>query len=198
MKKRFIYGSTGSLYQPGPLPAPETSPTYPAARAPYYLGSKLLGELYVEHLRLTQGLDSVAFRIGAAYGASVTRSIVKRFVSDALAGQPLPVVHGGMVRSDFTYVEDLASLFLSAVRGKQSGVFNAGSGMATSILQIAEAVCEVFAEFKPVIHHVQDSSERPPDFAVLCMEKTNAAFAHAPVAFGAGLRRMKDELLARG
>lgn len=193
LKKRFIYSSTGAVYVPSGAPATETSLAYPAARAPYYLGSKLLGEIYVEHLRLSQGLDSVIFRLGSAYGSGVRRSVVTQFVSNAISGKPLTVLYGGRACADFVYTGDLARLFLAAAQGKQRGIFNAGSGTATSILTLAEAVREVYAECIPVIEHVKTEETGSPGFSALSMERTNQAFDHKPVSVREGLRLMKEE-----
>ena len=47
---KFIYFSAGNAYAPSlDRPAKETDPVYPVSRSPFYLGSKMLGELFVEH-----------------------------------------------------------------------------------------------------------------------------------------------------
>jgi UDP-glucose 4-epimerase len=197
-KKRFIYTSSGSIYAPSAVPVVETAPIYPEHHAPYYLGSKLLGELYVEHLRETRGLDSTILRVSSVYGAGLTRTVVAKFVSDAIAGRPLRVFHEGKNRVDFVYVDDIARLVVSAVDGPQQGVFNAGSGTATSILGLAEIVREMFAEHDPWIEKIQPAGKPPPSFPALSMDRTSRAFSHTPTSLKAGLTAIKKVLAESG
>jgi UDP-glucose 4-epimerase len=197
-KKRFIYTSSGSIYAPSAVPVVETAPVYPERHAPYYLGSKLLGELYVEHLRETRGLDSTILRVSSVYGAGLARTVVAKFVSDAITGRPLRVFHEGKNRVDFVYVDDIARLVVSAVDGPQQGVFNAGSGTATSILGLAETVREMFAEHDPWIEKIQPAGKPPPSFPALSMDRTSSAFSHTPTSLRAGLTAIKKALAESG
>jgi UDP-glucose 4-epimerase len=197
LRKRFIYSSSGSVYAPGPQPAVEASPAYPAVRAPFYLGSKLLGEIYVEHFRQMRGLQSVIFRVGSVYGPEVTKSVVARFISSAMAGERIKVMHEGKVTTDFVYVEDVARLLVLAVEGDQTGLFNAGSGVATSILALAETICEVFPEFGLTIEHVPGRGPAPPSFPVLSMETACRVFAHQPTMLRDGLQLTRKYMMEK-
>jgi UDP-glucose 4-epimerase len=197
-KKRFIYTSSGSIYAHSAAAVIETAPVYPDHHAPYYLGSKFLGELYLEHLREMRGLDSIILRVSSAYGPGLSRTVVAKFVADATAGRPLRVFHGGVNRVDFVYVDDIARLVVSAVDGTQQGIFNAGSGTAESILSLAETVQEIFAEHDPRIEKIQLAGKPPPSFPALSMERTSRAFSHTPTSLRAGLSALKKVLAESG
>ena len=48
--RRFVLASSANAYAPRPHPVTEEEVPYPAARATYYLASKLTAELYLDHL----------------------------------------------------------------------------------------------------------------------------------------------------
>jgi nucleoside-diphosphate-sugar epimerase len=195
LNKKLVYCSSGSLYAWQPLPVTEEEKLYPSARAPYYLGSKLLGEILVEHLRQTRGLRATVFRIGSVYGSRASKSVVARFISNAVAMLPLEVLYGGTSEADFVYVGDIARLLVLASEEEHEGVFNAGSGAATSIRSVAEAVCAAFPEFKPRIVDVTRDGATPTSFPALSMRRTGEHFSHVPTKLKDGLPLARKAIL---
>ncbi|MSR78362.1 MAG: NAD(P)-dependent oxidoreductase, partial [Candidatus Omnitrophica bacterium] len=127
-KDRLIFFSSAQIYNASKKPMKEHEPCFPSQKATYYLGSKLMGELYVEHLRLLRQLPAVTLRIGACFGYGMPeRSVVSKFMKRAYQNLPLEIFGGGKATADYVYVEDVAQLTLAALRTGAPGIYNAGS-----------------------------------------------------------------------
>jgi UDP-glucose 4-epimerase len=86
--------------------------------------------------------------IARPYGDSSVRKFLPSFVCRALAGDPIEVYGDGASVMDIIYKEDFANVFVSALEstisnGGSATKFEAGSGVETTVLQIAQKVIEV-------------------------------------------------------
>jgi len=192
---RFIYFSAGNAYAPGlHRPAKETDPLYPASRSPFYLGSKVLGELFVEHFRCRYGLSTISLRISSPYGVGMSsNSIVARFVSLAEQGLPLEVKGGGRYKADLVYVEDVVILATSVFATGAPGVYNVGSGVATSSLELAQTVAKVFSDqhIEIIVHPANSNMDL--GFCALDISRAQAMWGYSPRTLEDGLRAFRLE-----
>lgn len=83
--------------------------------------------------------------VAAPYGPSKVRKIMPSFVMRALSGDPIEIYGDGSQVMDMIYVTDVARVLCDALElteqdGGQDTVFEAGTGRATTVLQIAEEV----------------------------------------------------------
>lgn len=96
----------------------------------------------------------VALRCFNIYGprqdpSSPYSGVISRFVTMALAGQPLTIFGDGSQSRDFIYVADVVEAYLQAAklggRGAESRgrLYNIGTGVGTSILELAAALNEL-------------------------------------------------------
>ncbi len=192
---RFLYCSSGQIYQYSENPVAEDAPVYPAARGTYYLASKLMGELYVEHLRITAGLPAITFRLGNLYGPHASeRSVVAKFMKAAAEGRPLEVWDSGVPQYDLVYARDIAALIVAALGCGEPGIYNAGSGQACSIMELAQAVAETFDDRKPEIVVKRSTGTMPPSFCALDIAKAAATWQFAPTPLRAALRLYRLEV----
>lgn len=101
------------------------------------------------------GMKNVIFRLPPVYGVgphsslrvngSVRKSGIGLFVDRAKLGEPISVYGDGLAARDIVYVKDVAHAFVQAAESEQaSGLYNIGSGNATSLLRQAEVIAEVF------------------------------------------------------
>ena len=195
---RFIYASAGNAYAFGDAAADEGTLVYPADRAAYYLASKILGELYVEHLRRAAGLDAICFRISTPYGSGMAeKSVVAHFMKQASKGLPLQVLDGGLPRYDFVHAGDVARLAVAALTRGLPGVYNVGSGSAHSLAELAQAVAEIYPERKISIEIKPPSSSTLPGFGALSITKAAETWDYRPLSLREGLaayrKRMDQE-----
>ena len=194
----FIYLSSGQAYAYSPHPVSETAPLYPAKKAPYYLGTKLLGEIYVEHLRSTRGLHAVSLRVGSVYGIGMPEnSSVARFMRVACTGGTLHVPEGGQATADFVSVSDIVWLMLEAVRYGEPGVYNAASGAASSILDLARTVADVFRDRRPQIKIQPPSVAVPASFAAMDIAKARRQWGYRPCMLSEGLAQYRAAMEGR-
>lgn len=188
LNKRLVSCSSGQAYVHSAEPVTEEARLYPAEHATYYLASKLAGELFVEHLRRQQGLEAVTFRVGSCYGPGMRDgSVLSTFMSRALARKSLTVRNDGRQTCDFVHVGDVARLIVSAVQGGASGVYNAGSGVATSVADLASTIREMFPELSVGIEFVETEESPRASFPALCMDKTRACWGQPITSLKAGL-----------
>lgn len=144
---RFIFASSGgAIYADGaPLPAGEAAAKLPAS--PYGV-AKLAAEHYLAAFGLSSGLEGIALRYSNVYGPRQDPQgeggVVAIFGSQAIDGKPLDVFGDGEQTRDLVYVSDVAAANLAASQGRPPAVrdldsraFNVGTGVETSINQLA-------------------------------------------------------------
>jgi UDP-glucose 4-epimerase len=193
---RFIYASAGNAYAFADGIADEGMPLYPADRATYYLASKTLGEIYVEHLRRAAGLEAICLRISTPYGPGMAeKSAVAHFMKRAREGLPLQVLDGGTPTYDFVYAGDVARLVAAALTRGLPGLYNVGSGSARSLAELAHAVAETYPDRKISVE-IKPSSSTRAGFGALSIKKAAEMWGYRPLSLSEGLaeyRKRMDE-----
>lgn len=124
-----------------PLPTPETKPIEPSSV--YAIHKRDHEELFLVVGR-AYGIPTVAFRYFNAYGTRQALSnpytgVAAIFASRLLGGKPPLVFEDGRQRRDFVSVLDVAEAnWMAASQATGDGeVFNVGSGVSVSVLEIA-------------------------------------------------------------
>lgn len=122
--------------------------------SPYSI-SKIIGEFYSVYYHKEQKLPVVRARFQNVYGpgeilgagnwrgtyATIWRNVTPTFIYKALKGQEIPLENEGLASRDFIYVEDICrGLMLCALKGKVGDVYNIGSGVETTIYELAKIV----------------------------------------------------------
>ncbi|WP_428910834.1 NAD-dependent epimerase/dehydratase family protein [Niallia sp. Krafla_26] len=142
--KRFVYASTTSIYsQATILPTPES---YYDIKLPY-AASKFSMEHYCHVYYQMYRLPVTILRFSNVYGpgqlaANPYCGVVAKFFEAAMNQKPMIIFGDGSQTRDFTYVEDaMDAVLLAAVAEKAVGtVYNVGTGMETSVLDLAKEV----------------------------------------------------------
>lgn len=187
---RFVFASTGgAIYgEPKDLPADESTP--PAPLSPYGT-SKLCVENYLGYYHRVWGLNYVSLRYGNVYGPRQDphgeAGVVAIFCGRILSGKPCVVFGDGTQTRDYVYVEDVARVNVLALTSPV-GVFNVGTGLRTSVLDLLKALKavsgrEVAVEFAPErrgeVKHIS-----------LCGERARRVLGFSPsVGLEEGIRR---------
>lgn len=191
----FIYASGGNSYVYSKSPVSEDCQLYPVERATYYLVSKLLGEMYVEHLRYISSLNSICLRISTPYGWGMPpRSLVSRIMQLASKSFPIEVWDGGVTTYDFVDVVDVVRVILNALKSGTPGIYNVGSGQACSVLELAQTVAEVFPENNIPILIKPSKGIIPVSFSALSIEKAKQTWGYSPMDLKSGLMRYRQEM----
>jgi len=192
---RFILLSSGQIYKYSATPVSEDAPVHPVEYGAYYLASKLLSELYVEHLQFERALPTCILRIGNCYGPGMkASSVVSYFMQCAAAGQPLTVFYNGTPTHDFVYVDDVADAIVSAVQSGVVGIYNIGSGCATSLQELAETVVEVYSDKDISVEVDSTDAHVSKGFSALSIEKARRELDYSPRSLKDGLSLYRRQL----
>ncbi len=141
---QLIFSSTGgALYGECPRPAREDDERRPLSP---YGTSKLAGEAYLGTWNALHGTSHVVLRFGNVYGprqlAKLEGGVVAIFMDRLRAGENVRIFGDGEQERDFVYVGDVVNAILAST-GRDGGVYNVGTGQATSVNTLFEAVRRV-------------------------------------------------------
>lgn len=148
---RFVLSSSAAVYgDTGGAPAHEDMTPKPMS---HYAVQKLASEHYSKVYHRLHGLETVCLRYFNVYGPrqradSPYSGVIARFIDAARAAQPITIFGDGEQTRDFCHVKDVVSAnYLAATQDSikvAGGVFNVGTGMSTSVSELARLVGSVF------------------------------------------------------
>ena len=151
---QLVFSSTGgAIYGECDEPAPETAERRPLAP---YGTSKLCGEEYLATWNRLYGTSHVSLRFGNVYGPRQEphgeAGVVAIFMGLLLEGGTPKIYGNGRQTRDYVFVGDVVRAMLAAA-GHAGGVYNVGTGVETSVLELYDAIQRV------------SGREREPEFA---------------------------------
>ena len=115
--------------------------------------TKLGATQFAQNVARTRGRPIVTLQLFSTYGpGDHPRRLLPRVIEGALNGTPIRLSRPEIVR-DWVYVDDVVGLYLEAAKkaGTLRGrVFNSGSGVSTSIAEIAERVLRLVGSNAPL------------------------------------------------
>jgi UDP-glucose 4-epimerase len=164
-----------------------------------YAAAKVCAEAYLKVAADELGFPTVRLRYFNVFGPrQLTKSesgVIALFAQAALRGDPMRIFGDGSHTRDFVYVEDVAeaNLRAAALDAANGGVFNVGTGVETSVRQVAEKVNEI-TDARVPIQYVQ---ARAADFrrAKAELSLSRSVLGYEPtVDFDTGMRRYIDWL----
>ena len=165
-----IFASTGgAIYGEGSgrgLPLDEKAASLPETP---YGASKLTGEIYLDLYRRLYGLAGVALRFGNVYGPRQDphgeAGVVAIFCGLLRTGGPLRVFGDGEQTRDYVYVADVVAACLAAEEALSSrgsgvsGPYNVGTGIETSVLELARLLGAATGVDPRLEHHPARTGE---------------------------------------
>ena len=139
---QVVFASTGgAIYGECDGPAPEDAPRLPLAP---YGASKLCGEEYLATWNRLYGTAHVALRFGNVYGPRQEphgeAGVVAIFMGLLQEGGSPKIYGDGRQTRDYVYVGDVVDALLRAAGHDGGGVFNVGTGVETSVLELYRAI----------------------------------------------------------
>jgi UDP-glucose 4-epimerase len=174
---RIVFASTGgAIYGECRRPARETAPRTPLAP---YGTSKLAGEEYLKTYNRLYGTEHTALRYGNVYGPRQDphgeAGVVAIFLGRLARGEAPHIYGDGRQQRDYVFALDVARATLAAA-GRPSGVFNVGTGAATSVLDLLQACLRVTGvDVEPVFD--------PPRLGELRRSVLDARLAESELGF---------------
>jgi dTDP-glucose 4,6-dehydratase len=154
---RFIQISTDEVYGDAEdEPSAEDSPLMP--RSPY-AASKAGADRLAYSYFITYNTPVVITRCSNNYGPNqYPEKMVSLFITNAMENKPLPVYGSGVNTRDWIYVLDHVKALEMIMNsgGLEGEVFNIGSGIELSILDIAAKILDAFGKPHDLIKMVKD------------------------------------------
>jgi UDP-glucose 4-epimerase len=153
-----LASSGGTVYGcPTTFPTPEDAPLDPIS---IHGLNAVAMERYAQFFAERHSLDTLVLRYSNLYGpgqlARHSQGVVAAWCRAIMAGQPIVLFGDGSVRRDFVYVEDAAAAaLLVASNPAANGVYNVGSGHASSLREVLDVIEEVVD--RPVVVETQEA-----------------------------------------
>jgi UDP-glucose 4-epimerase len=172
-RARVIFSSSGgAVYGECERPATETDAPQPLSP---YAASKLAGEGYLATWNRLYGGGHVSCRFANVYGPrqlpTLEGGVIAIFLDRLRDGQDAEIFGDGQQTRDFVYVGDVVWALLAAAASPASGVYNVGTGVATTIRDL-HRLC---AETVGVDREPRFAPERPGDLRHSVVDPSRAA-----------------------
>jgi len=141
MPSRVVYASSISVYPMGAAPVlreglvPRPDTLYGAAKL---AGEHLLG------LAGSAATGVLSLRLSSLYGPGQRPgTALPLFIAKAAAKEPIQLFAGGARTQDFLHVSDAARGIVDAAASQATGVYNLGSGVGTSMRDLARTITDL-------------------------------------------------------
>jgi dTDP-glucose 4,6-dehydratase len=123
-----------------------------------YSASKAAAELLIMSAKRTYGVRTRITRGSNTYGeGQFPEKIIPFFVQRALEGKALPLYGDGNQTREWLHVSDHAKgIWLAAIMGKSGDVFNLGSGLHLTNLEVAQTILKLMNLSTNLITFVDD------------------------------------------
>jgi UDP-glucose 4-epimerase len=187
-KTRFAFSSTGGAIYGDFAPPPNFEHTHKEPDSPYAI-AKLSVEYFLSYYARVHGLDTVAVRFGNVYGPRQDphgeAGVVAIFCGRILSGRPITIFGDGRQTRDYVHVVDVASAIfrvatgpLPAPGGVNERSYNVGTGVATSVVDLANTLLSASAATVPI----EFVAKRPGELQDSCLnvDKAKAVLGWAP------------------
>ncbi|MEW6093367.1 MAG: NAD-dependent epimerase/dehydratase family protein [Chloroflexota bacterium] len=160
--RRVVLASSGAIY--GDQEAqPLSEGQAPRPLSPYAV-SKLAAEYYIRTIGTLWGIETVSLRIFNAYGPGqhlppAHPPVVPYLLRQAVRGGTMVVNGNGSQTRDYVYVDDVVSGMVAAATAPNINglVINLGSGLETSVLELAQRVIQATGSSSNIVTNTQVS-----------------------------------------
>ena len=155
--ERVVHVSTDEVYgSAGPTGRfTEESPLAPNSP---YAASKAAADLLARAYHRTYGLPVIVTRSSNNYGPyQFPEKVIPLFITNALAGAPLPLYGDGLHVRDWLHVEDhCEALALILMKGRPGDTYNIGGHCERANIDVARLILRALGKPESLIAHVTD------------------------------------------
>ena len=148
--RRFVYASSSSVYGDADY-SPKKEEHVGSPLSPYAV-TKVMNELYANVFNRTYGMEVIGLRYFNVFGPrqdpnGAYAAVVPLFFKAALNNQS-PTINGdGTITRDFTYIDNVVNINISALTTQNADAFgktyNVACGNTTTLTQIWEAIKKI-------------------------------------------------------
>lgn len=194
--QRVVFASSSSVYGANPtLPKSEDLVLSPIS--PYAV-AKVAAEGYCRSFASVYGLETVALRYFNVFGPrqdplSQYAAVIPKFITAALADQPITIFGDGEQSRDFTYIDNVVDANLKAltVDGVEGRFYNIAVGDRISLNQLVDQLRPVMG--KDIEVRYQDERAGDVKHSLADISLARAELHYDPqISFEEGIRRTVD------
>jgi UDP-glucose 4-epimerase len=194
---RLVNASSMTAYgEPAEVPTPESVPCVPVS---YYGVTKYAAERYahVTGARSDVDLAVTSLRMFNVYGPGQSISnpyqgVLAIFIGNVLRREPITIHGDGSQTRDFVFVDDVVEAWLRVLDSPaaRGAVLNVGSGVETSVNELADTVLTAFGESRGSWEIRHEATQLGDQRRACANVDAIAAHAWAPrVTFAEGVAR---------
>lgn len=194
--QRLVYSSSASVYGDA-LSEPMTE-DHPFNNKNFYGATKICGEAMLRSFHHRYGLDYVGLRYMNVYGPrqdyqGAYIAVIMKMLDAIDRGESPTILGDGSEAFDFVAVEDCAQANVCAMKANATDSFyNVGTGIRTSLKQLAEILIELTGSNKP-INYAPRSQATLVRNRIGCPKKASAEIGYTSVIeLREGLQRLID------
>lgn len=153
--EQFLFASTGgAIYgEQEHFPATENHPCRPLS--PYGV-AKLACEHYLYYFHVEQGLNATCLRYANVYGERQNpcgeAGVVAIFAERLLRNKPCTINGDGLQTRDYIHVSDVVEANMAALGTAGFSIYNVGTGVETSVVDIFDLLARAFESDIPRRH----------------------------------------------
>jgi UDP-glucose 4-epimerase len=162
--RKVVYAASGgTVYgEPDTIPVEETAADGAHPESPYGISKKVAleyGRFFTRH----RDLGFTALALGNIYGPrqdpSGEAGVIPIFASAMLAGRAPTIFGDGEQTRDYVYVEDTVDAFVRAIDRAPGRLLNVGTGIQTSVNELAAMLSEIVGSDVQPTHGPQQDGE---------------------------------------
>lgn len=146
---KIIFASSGGAAYGEPVTVPQTEEHPFAPMSPYGI-AKLSVEYYLRFFHDVRGLATTALRYANVYGprqrVDGEAGVVAIFGGRMLEGGEITINGDGAQTRDYVFVGDVVRANMAVSERDLPGAFNVGTGVETSVTELAEAMAKVIGK----------------------------------------------------
>jgi UDP-glucose 4-epimerase len=196
--KRVVYAASSSAYGDTPT-LPKHEGMAPNPISPYAV-AKLASEYYMTSFYRCYGLETVCLRYFNIFGprqdpTSPYSGVLAKFITQMLAGQQPTIFGDGKQSRDFTYIDNVVSANLLAMKAPcaqaAGNVFNVATGTRVDLNETFDLLKKITG-YKGEVKYGPDRSG-DVKHSLADLSRTEKALGYKPlVSFEEGLRKTVD------
>ncbi len=172
-----VYASSSSVYGLNKkIPFSEEDPT--DTPASFYGATKKAGEVMAHAYHHLYGIPLIGLRFFTVYGPWGRPDMAYfSFTRDILDGKPIPVFGEGLLRRDFTYIDDIVQGILASLdyQGKCE-IFNLGNHHPESVLDLIRIIEEATQRKAQIEFHPRQPGDVEATYADISKSQTLLGF----------------------
>lgn len=189
--EKMVFISGANIFAPVDGKIRENSPIS-CVHAPYYLGSKVLAEVYVR-AAASRGLNASIIRPSAIYGKGMRPGVIQSIAQRLIRDEVVTLKNNGDYRADFVHVDDCVSAIGYLALSKFRGEVNIGSGVATNLRDLAAAIASVLGKDLDSIKVEPGDGAPAGGFGAVDLERIKSLMEYRPASIREGLRKTLSE-----